>query len=91
MLLGGEPFGPPPPLWWNFVARTQGPAGAGAGRLEQRRCTLRRSTGRHVGAPGCTCDRRARAQDGVLSMPGDDALTARRARDPHEAHRHPCA
>lgn len=23
LLLGGEPFGPPPLLWWNFVARTQ--------------------------------------------------------------------
>ena len=23
LLLGGEPFGPAPLLWWNFVARTQ--------------------------------------------------------------------
>jgi len=23
LLLGGEPFGAPPLLWWNFVARTQ--------------------------------------------------------------------
>ncbi|MCC7182338.1 MAG: pirin family protein [Rhodocyclaceae bacterium] len=50
LLLGGAPFGPPPLLWWNFVARTQG-------ELEQALADWNGGAARFGAVPGATSPR----------------------------------
>lgn len=52
LLLGGEPFGAPPLLWWNFVGRTQG-------ELEQALADWNRGEPRFGAVPGATSPRLA--------------------------------
>ncbi len=50
LLLGGEPFGAPPLLWWNFVARTQD-------ELEQALADWNGGSARFGPVPGATAAR----------------------------------
>ena len=50
LVLGGEPFGPPPLLWWNFVARTQD-------ELEQALADWNHGAARFGAVPGATSPR----------------------------------
>lgn len=50
LLLGGEPFGAPPLLWWNFVARTQG-------QLEQALADWNSGAARFGAVPGASSPR----------------------------------